>query len=150
METGMHVQNIRFDEVFDAAESSGFFSYRSDGRTVYGVRLHNRVIPRSGSTFAVAFAEPGNWNTLLGWRELSSADPMRAVASQSSWVLALSDYLFMLFLGGLLLAHVQGGVVIMAALTCVAGYQLRAAWKARRAVIKALGNSARMSARMPT
>jgi hypothetical protein len=150
METAMHVENIRFDEVFDAAESSGCFSFRSDSRTVYGVRLHNRVIPRSGSTFAVAFAEPGNWNTVLGWRELSSADGMRAVASQSSWVLALSDYLVMLLLGGLLLAHVPGGVAIMAALACVAAWHLRAAWAARRAVIEALGNSARVAKRMPT
>lgn len=28
---------------------------------------------RAGSTYAVAFAEPGNWQEVLGWRELSTS-----------------------------------------------------------------------------
>lgn len=51
----MHIEQIHFDEVFDIQTVRGDFSFRSRGRAHYGVNLQNRVIPRPGSTFAVAF-----------------------------------------------------------------------------------------------
>lgn len=70
----MHVEKVRFDEVFDIVAHRGSFSFRSGNRTHYAARLRHHVIPRPGSTFAIAFAEPGKWNTVLGWRELASPD----------------------------------------------------------------------------
>lgn len=67
----MHVERVQFDEVFDVAASRGCFSFRNAGRTEYGIRLEDGTIPRNGATFAIAFAEPGNWTTVLGWRDLA-------------------------------------------------------------------------------
>ena len=68
----MHIQRIRFDRVFDIQPSRGLFSFESADGVVYSVHLPGRVIPLAGATWDVAFAQPGNWNTLLGWRDVAS------------------------------------------------------------------------------
>lgn len=69
----MHVEQINFDRVFDVQELTGSFSFERAGWPVYGVSAPGLGIPRAGSTYAVAFAETGNWQTVLGWRDLSTS-----------------------------------------------------------------------------
>jgi hypothetical protein len=100
----MHVEKIHFDEVFDAVAEDGNFSFRSHGRTHYGVKLQKHVIPRAGSTFAIAFAEPGNWSTVLGWRDLASTDVVFARPASFWLYFAVSDivmYALFVDVGGL-------------------------------------------------
>lgn len=70
----MYIKKVTFDRVFDVASFSGDFSFMSQGRTEYGVRLRKGVLPREGSTFAIAFVDPGNWSSVLGWRDLTSKE----------------------------------------------------------------------------
>lgn len=68
----MHIQRIHFDRVFDVQPHRGMFSFASDDAVTYSVHLPGRVIPREGATWAVAFEAPGDWSTLLGWRDLAA------------------------------------------------------------------------------
>lgn len=66
----MQIERIHFEEVFDVA--AGDFSFRSEGRTHYGVSLGHGTIPEAGAAYAVAFGRPGDWSSVLGWRDLGS------------------------------------------------------------------------------
>lgn len=108
----MHIEMIRFDTVFDVVERSGTFSFKSGGRTEYGVRLQNHAIPRQGAPYAVAFAERGNWQSVMGWRDLASGDAVLAQSTMSFQFWVLGDLIVYgwLFCAGLLL--VAGGVAL--------------------------------------
>jgi hypothetical protein len=108
----MHIEMIRFDAVFDVVERSGTFSFKSGDRTGYGVRLQNRAIPRQGAAYAVAFAERGNWQSVMGWRDLASNDVVLAQSTMSFQFWLLSDLIIYgcLFCAGLLL--VAGGAAL--------------------------------------
>lgn len=103
----MHIEEIRFDEVFDVQALRGDFSFSTRGRPSYGVNLGNNIIPSLGATFAVAFVKPGDWSTVLAWRDLASK---KVKFKQPSWIavlLAASDLILFgpLFIaGGLALA----------------------------------------------
>ena len=66
----MYLERIYFDEIFDVVMRRSAFSFKSGGQVQYGASLGNRVVPDEGSTFAVVFAQPDNWSTVLGWRDL--------------------------------------------------------------------------------
>lgn len=68
----MHLQRIHFDKVFDVQSRIGMFSFTSGDAVTYGVHLPTGTIPQQGATWVVAFKEPGNWSTLLGWRDLAA------------------------------------------------------------------------------
>lgn len=68
----MHVERVRFDRVFDVQERLKEFSFEQGGWPVYGVSALGMGIPREGATHAVAFLERGNWETVIGWRDLST------------------------------------------------------------------------------
>lgn len=68
----MHIEQISFDRVFDGQALTGSFSFERGGWPVYGVSVPGMAIPTEGATYAVAFAEPGNWEKVLGWRDLST------------------------------------------------------------------------------
>jgi hypothetical protein len=110
----MHIEMIRFDAVFDVVERSGTFSFKSGGRTEYGVRLQNHAIPRQGATYAVAFAKRGNWQSVMGWRDLAASDVVLAPSTMSTGFgfYVLSDliiYGWLFFAGALLVA---GGLAL--------------------------------------
>lgn len=137
----MHVETVRFDEVFDVAAAHGNFSFRSRGRTEYGVRLRNHVIPHAGATFAIAFAEPGEWSTVLGWRDLAAPDVMLTHPAWALWLSSLSDIvMFGLFFiaGGLLLAGPAGALAVALAIACIALFQIFRLMRRNRAVKRAL------------
>ncbi|MEH6434055.1 hypothetical protein [Massilia sp. DD77] len=122
----MKIERIRFDEVFDVAACRGDFSFRSGGKTHYGVNLHNKVIPRAGSTYAVAFGRPGDWTSVLGWRDL--ATPAVGLKTPGWWttLVAMFDVYYLapaLIAPALLLGGPLAGLVAAA---CVAGLML--AW----------------------
>jgi len=106
----MYLERIHFDEVFDVVMPRSAFSFKSGGRVRYGASLGHRVVPDEGSTFAVVFAQPDNWTTVLGWRDLRSDTatlkyPVQlwSALSKLSNVLLLGPALFVagLFFGGL-------------------------------------------------
>lgn len=68
----MHLQRIHFDKVFDVQPHVGLFSFASAGKPTYGVNLRDCTIPNEGATWIVAFSKPGDWSTLLGWRDLAA------------------------------------------------------------------------------
>ncbi|WP_306397425.1 hypothetical protein [Telluria beijingensis] len=78
----MHVERVRFDRVFDVRERLEEFSFEDGGRPVYGVRALGLGIPREGAIYAVVFLEPGNWETVVGWRDLTTA---RVELRRSNW-----------------------------------------------------------------
>ena len=119
----MHIQRIHFDKVFDVQPGHGLFSFTSGGNATYGVRLPGRVIPREGATWAVAFGQPGDWSTLLGWRDLAAQRTtlnykliyLLFEVDQLLWWFAVPALALCLYLGGawaamaLVVAAVAGG-----------------------------------------
>lgn len=101
----MHIEQVHFDEIFDAQSRGGDFSFKSTGRTEYGVRLGNGVVPREGTTYAVAFAEPGDWSTVLGWRDLACT---AVTLRQSAWSCLCSELSMIFILGP---AVIGGGLL---------------------------------------
>lgn len=72
--TGFHLEQVRFERIFDAPGHTGLFSFEAGGQRQFGVDLLDSEVPREGSHYAFVLAEPGNWQTLLGWRDLSTPD----------------------------------------------------------------------------
>lgn len=133
----MHIETIRFDDVFDVAARGGHFSFRRGGKTHYGVKLQNNLIPRAGSTYMIAFAQPGQWDTVLGWRDLASSEVRLAQPTWALWLRLLSDvYLYGLAL--LALGFMLGGAGVALAIAAIllypACYQLRLNRSVRRAL----------------
>ena len=136
----MHVEKVRFDEVFDVAPRGGDFSFRSQGKTQYGVRLQSGIIPGNGSTFAVAFDQPGQWTTVLGWRDLASGDVRLAHPDWALWLVTLSDLLAVgvfLIVGGLLLGGPGIALAVAAAFLYPAIRQMRRNRAVRQALLAA-------------
>lgn len=137
----MHVEQVQFDEVFDVAGSRGDFSFRSAGRAWYGMNILGGTVPRSGSTFAIAFAEPGNWASVLGWRNLALPGVTLAESTASFlWSQAFQIILYgpfftvgALVFGGEILAASVGAVI-----AGIAGYRTFRLMRRNRAVTRAL------------
>lgn len=73
-DSGFHIEQVCFERVFDAPGRTGNFSFEAGGKRQYGVILHGGEVPREGARIAVALAEPGNWQTIRAWRDLSTPD----------------------------------------------------------------------------
>jgi hypothetical protein len=137
----MHIEKFRFDSIFDVVAHRGDFSFSSQGRTEYGVRLQNGLIPREGSTFAIAYAEPGNWNTVLGWRDLAAAEVTLKCPMWLFWLDKLSDIALggMFFtVGGLLFGGPKGAAAAALVIVLVLFVQGYRAMRLNRAVRQAL------------
>ncbi|MEW7851442.1 hypothetical protein AB2N08_22365 [Massilia aurea] len=81
----MHIETVRFDRVFDV--QSGTFSFEAGGKRQFAVIFDHELVPTAGSTFAVALDEPGNWQQVIGWRDLSGAT---VGLKRSAWYVALN------------------------------------------------------------
>jgi len=134
----MHIRQVRFDRVFDVQQRTGDFSFEDGGWPVYGVNVAGMGVPREGSTYAVAFAEAGNWNTVIGWRDLASSTVQ---IKRSAWQLAIQQlpygylmipvpYGIALALGGYRAAAPVAALMLVVVGACV----YRAAWRNRQAV----------------
>lgn len=109
----MHIERIRFDRVFDAQPRGGAFSFASAGKTVYGVALPGRRIPREGATLALVLAQAGNWQSVLGWRDLGTQETAVAGSTLGIVVDSLDPLCYLtpfLIAGGFLLAGVAGAL----------------------------------------
>nr|AGU11842.1 hypothetical protein [uncultured organism] len=137
----MHIEKVRFDEVFDVAARAGNFSFRSQGRPRFGAKLKNHFIPAVGSTFAIAFAQPGDWASVLGWRDLASDDVVLARPTWAVWLLALGDATLHgapLLVAGLVFGGLAGGLAAAAAFAGVALYRTRRNRAVKRALLGAV------------
>lgn len=95
-----HIEQIRFDRVFDV--QGGTFSFESGGGKHYAVRFANGSVPHDGAVYAVALLEPGNWQKIVGWRDLAGD---KVELSESAWDVALSQLGdFYLFIGIFIIA----------------------------------------------
>ena len=137
----MHVEQIHFEEVFDIAPHRGDFSFRSQGRTQYGVNLHNHVVPRLGSTYAIAFGRQGDWSTVLGWRDLAS--PAVGLKLPGWWAI-LSSLVNIFYVAPILvvlalqIAGPTAALAVAAAALCLMLYRLVYLLRQNRAVERAL------------
>lgn len=73
-DSSFHIEQVCFERIFDAPSRSGNFSFEAGGKRQYGVMLHGGDVPHEGARYAVALAEPGNWQTIRAWRDLSTPD----------------------------------------------------------------------------
>jgi len=93
----MHIETVRFDRVFDV--QSGTFSFEAGGKRQFAVIFDNELVPTAGSTFAVALDEPGNWQQVIGWRDLSGS----TVGLKRSAVWVALDLLFDIWIIGIVI-----------------------------------------------
>lgn len=139
----MHIERIRFERVFDIQPGLGMFSFASAGAVTYSVHLPGRTIPREGATWAVAFGQPGDWSTLLGWRDLAAQ--RTTLAYRLHHVLSDIDLVYWLGLPLLVFSTLVGGpwavlAVGLAAAACGAwwlGHVVRRNRRVRAALRKA-------------
>lgn len=129
----MHIEQLRFDEVFDVQPARGDFSFRSGGRPVYGVRLGKGCVPAAGSRYAVAFEQAGDWDTVLAWRELGT---QVVRFREPGWALTLMFFMdfiwFVPFVGGAGLLFGGPGTALAMAGAFLLLVALGAAWGVRR------------------
>lgn len=124
----MHIERIRIDRVFDARER-GAFSFDSGGALVYGVALPGKVVPKAGTVLVVAFARPGDWASVLGWRDAAGG----AVVLSHRWWSELDTlcYLAPLALAaGVALGGAVGGIAALVAVLVAVVWLV--AWMVRR------------------
>ena len=81
----MHIERVRFDQVFDVGARARTFSFTSAGKTRYGVRLPGRIVPHEGAVYAVALARQDDWSTVLGWRELGTRHVILKTVTWPAW-----------------------------------------------------------------
>lgn len=84
----MHIETVHFDRVFDV--QSGTFSFDSAGKRQFSVCFDRQTVPHEGARYAVVLDEPGNWQTVLGWRDLGTS---RVGLARSAWEVATSTLL---------------------------------------------------------
>lgn len=137
----MHIEQVRFDRIFDVQQGTGDFSFESGGWPVYGVNAVRGTIPREASTYAVAFAERGNWETVIGWRDLATQEVQ---IKRALWA-NLGPHLPWIYLlvSGLLGAAMGGGgwkaaLPLAAMLVLVAGLVIRSGIVRQRQAERAL------------
>lgn len=126
----MHIKQVRFDRIFDVQERTGDFSFEDGGWPVYGVNANGLTIPREGATYAVAFAEAGNWEKVIGWRDLAESN---VEIKRSAWSLAIQAlpwyYMIIPVPFGITLAVPVAGLMVLA----FGAFIYRAAWRNRQA-----------------
>ncbi len=140
----MQIKRIDFDEVFDVQPGPGDFSFRSRGQTHYAVNLWRGLIPQAGSSYLVAFAEPGDWSTVLAWLDLQTGTRR---LKDNTWLAVLSDmsaiaWLAPFLLGGTLLFIGPGAALaVLLALCGLAGVRVYRIVRRGRRVLRALSTA---------
>lgn len=125
----MHIEDVHFDEVFDAQPGTGDFSFRSGGRTNYAVKLRRRLVPQAGSRYLVAFGEAGNWSTVLGWLDPRTA---RTTLKTPTWLALLDEFGMLVWFapfflaGALLFGGVDAALAVLGLICLLTGLR---AWR---------------------
>jgi hypothetical protein len=135
----MYIETIHFDRVFDV--QSGNFSFEAGGKRQFGVVFDHEVVPRVGDTYAVALDAQGNWQKVVGWRDLATAT---VGLKRSAWAVA-SDLFFDIYILGLIFpaaALVFSGIwtalLTVVVMVLAAGAIVRGAVLHNRKVVRAL------------
>lgn len=123
----MHIETVRFERVFDV--QSGTFSFEADGKRQFAVIFDHKNVPAAGSTFAVALDEPGNWQRVIGWRDLSTVTVGLKCSAWATAIGLLFDFYFVLIpipvlalvLGGPWAALAAFGLMVLGACAMVVG-----------------------------
>ncbi|WP_036248929.1 hypothetical protein [Massilia sp. BSC265] len=155
----MHIERIHFEAVFDVAPGRGDFSFRSGGRTEYGVNLRRGTIPRAGATYAVAFGRAGDWSSVLGWRDLAAQEVMLNHSTVGLLLARLYDiywYGLFVFAGGFVFGGIRMALafaaLFIAGLLYVTARDVRTLRHARYALLSAddhAGNPDKNGAQRP-
>ena len=137
----MHIEQVRFDRIFDVQQVTGDFSFESGGWPVYGVNAVGGKIPLEAATYAVAFGERGNWETVIGWRDMATQEVQ---IKRTVWA-NLGPHMPWIYLlvSGLLGAAMSGGgwkaaLPLAAMLVLVAGLVIRGGIVRQRQAERAL------------
>lgn len=150
----MHIEEVHFDEVFDAQPGTGDFSFRSGGRAHYAVNLHRRLVPPAGSRYLVAFGTAGDWSTVLGW-----LDPVigKTVLKTPTWLALLDEFGALVWFapfflaGALVFGGAYAALVVLALICALAGLRgwrlVDRARRVRHALHDAQGTGARVAVR---
>lgn len=87
------IVQVTFDRVFDV--QGRMFSFESGGKKEYGVSFSDGTVPRDGSRYAVALVEDGNWQKVIGWRDLSTTEVYLTESGwDAAWTQAGTLYIF--------------------------------------------------------
>jgi hypothetical protein len=147
----MQIATIRFERVFDV--QSGTFSFESGGKRQFGVTFDHELVPRAGDTYAVALDEPGNWQTVVGWRDLATAT---VGLKRTAWAVACNLFLDMYLLGlifpaaALVFGGTWAGFAAVVVMVLGAGAIVRGAVLYNRKAVRALANVSPPSPPEPT
>ena len=133
------IVQLTFDRVFDV--QGRMFSFESGGRKEYGVSFSDGTVPREGARYAVALVEEGNWQKVIGWRDLSTdkvvlAETAWDVAHEQAWSLYWFGPFFIF--GALLFLGFWAALVVLALFLWGAVYFVRQARERNRLVDQAL------------
>jgi len=123
------IVQVTFDRVFDV--QGRMFSFESGGRKEYGVSFSDGTVPRDGSRYAVALVEDGNWQKVIGWRDLSTDDVYLA---ESGWDAAWSQASILYLFAPVFIAAVLVFIGPWPALALLVLFVSLSAWIVRRAV----------------
>lgn len=139
----MHIERIHIERVFDA-QAHGTFSFESGGATFYGARLPGRIVPRAGTTLLLALARPGDWSSVLGWRDAADG---RIVLNHPWWNLLCLELELtwwvapLLLVGGLALGGATGILLALALVAAAACMLVIWTWRRTRHVRAALADA---------
>lgn len=123
------IVQVRFDRVFDVQGS--IFSFESGGKKEYGVSFSDGSVPRNGSRYAVALVEAGNWQKVIGWRDLAAPDVYLA---ESGWDAACTQASMLYLFAPVFIFAALLFVSPWAALALLVLFVGLSAWIVRRAV----------------
>ena len=93
----MHIETVRIDRIFDV--QGGMFSVEVGGKRHYSVVFDHESVPCAGDTCAVALDEPGNWQTIAGWRNLDSG---KVGLRPGAWAVA-TEFMFDMYIFGIVI-----------------------------------------------
>lgn len=125
------IVQVTFDRVFDV--QGMLFSFESGGKKEYGVSFSDGSVPRSGSRYAVALVEEGNWQKIIGWRDLATTE---VVLAETGWDAAWSQAEMLYILAPAFIVAALVFIGPWAALVMLGLFLGFAVWFVRRAVLR--------------
>lgn len=122
------IVQVTFDRVFDI--QGRMFSFESGGRKEYGVSFSDGTVPRDGSRYAVALVEEGDWQKVIGWRDLATD---KVVLAETAWDVAREQAWSLYWFGPFFIAGTFVFLGGWAALAALALFLWASAYVVRRA-----------------
>ncbi|CAJ0716653.1 hypothetical protein LMG6871_01866 [Ralstonia edaphis] len=98
----MPLETVRFDRVFGITKTSQdrmpvtLFGFQSGAHIEYSVAAPGEPRIEAGMTVTAYLREPGNWQTLVAWRDHASGEIV--CEAEAGWVLCLFGFVALCFL----------------------------------------------------